>query len=355
MTGIYIASTTPKAGKSLFTFSLGILLQKQGVSVGYMKPLGRHCQKVEDSLGDTDALIAQELLGQTALPHIVSPIMMPKTLHALATQNSTPQNALQTISEAYTAISHGKDVTLVAGTETFPATGSFCGADGLSITRHLNLRTILVEKYDEHTNYDAILYAKSLLKDSLLGVVFNNVPEHALHDVRQNLVPYLASKGVVVHGIIPKDADLMSLRITDLAYGLSGCIVAANQNTHKMVKGFTIGTMQVDNFMVNIRRHQDDVVIVGGDRMDLQLAALYSNCSCLILTGNFTSDNIVRNRAEDLAIPLMVVQEDTYTVARTISHLLKTKKLRTLTQIKHGIALIESHLQTQSLQQAIFQ
>ena len=82
-----------------------------------------------------------------------------------------------------------------------------------------------------------------------------------------------------------------------------------------MVENFLIGTMQVENFMTHFRKHKNSAVIVGGDRSDVQLVALEGNCPCLVLTGNLYPNDIILTRSEVLSIPIVVVRDDTFTVA----------------------------------------
>jgi dethiobiotin synthetase len=137
MAGIYIASTTPRAGKSLLSFSLGVLLQKSGLSVGYMKPLGNLPPKHEERVGDADALVVQEVLGQSVPADVLTPVMLPQNLHGLSIsdQEQEGDKALARIHDAYKQISADKDITLLSGTAAFPATGRFARVDGIRLVR----------------------------------------------------------------------------------------------------------------------------------------------------------------------------------------------------------------------------
>jgi uncharacterized protein len=59
-------------------------------------------------------------------------------------------------------------------------------------------------------------------------------------------------------------------------------------------------------------------VVTGGDRTDIQLAALESSTNCLILTGHFSPNSIVLNRAEDLEVPVLSVDLDTLTTVELV-------------------------------------
>lgn len=341
MTGIYIASTAERAGKSLLTFSLGVLMQRRGLSVGYMKPLGRLPQKKDELLGDADALVVQEVLGQNVQADVLSPLMMPRNLHSL-TLEAPEGSALERVKKAYAAIAEGKDITLVSGSGAFPAAGRFAGADGFALLRALGLKVLLIERFRRGICHDELLLLKDVLGESLVGLVLNDVPDEELRDVKNLLVPWLERSGLAVRGVLAHEPGLTAMRVLDIAHGLGGRVVAGNAQTGGMVTSFLIGTMQVDNFMMHLNRRPGCAVIVGGDRSDLQLAALNSGSPCIILTGNIAPCELIRAKAESAGVTLIVVRDDTYVVARLMTRILRSKKIRDLNQVRLAVSLTEN-------------
>jgi len=59
-------------------------------------------------------------------------------------------------------------------------------------------------------------------------------------------------------------------------------------------------------------------VITGGDRPDIQLAALETSTKCLILTGNLRPSPIILGRAEEVGVPMILVKQDTLTTVEII-------------------------------------
>jgi BioD-like phosphotransacetylase family protein len=321
------------------------------MSVGYMKPLGRLPQKKDELTGDADALVVQEVLGQSMPADVLSPLMMPQTLHALAlAETDAAGAALRRIAECYARIAEGKDLVLVSGTGAFPAAGRFASADGLRLVRALGLKTLLVERFvNGRINYDELLLCKDALDASLLGIVLNDVPETETRNVKKWLSPWLKEHDISLLGVLGHEPDLLAMRVADLAHGLNGRVVAGSSGAARMVNGFVIGAMQVDNFMMYLRRKAGCAVIVGGDRSDLQLAALHSNCPCIILTCNMAPSELIRSKAESMGVTLMTVRDDTYTVARNMARMLRSKKLRDLSQIRIAISLTENGLDLQEI------
>ena len=346
MLGLYIVSTQPRAGKTLFLCSLGLLLQRRGHKVGYMKPVGVELKQVEAGNGDAGALIVQEFLGQDVKPEVLTPVMIPPAWSALTLTRSPDfaENALHSMKKSYQLIAQDNDLTLVSGTGAFPYTGAFAGLDSLAIIETLDLKVLVIERFARGIDYDALLFIKNTLGDRMLGAVLNDIPDAEMPVCNNVLVPHLECMGVGILGVMPHEPKLNRIRSIDLAYVLRGRIAAGSQNAVNIVEEFIIGTMQVDNFVNRMRSSQDCAVIVGGDRSDLQLAALHCSCSCLILTGNMGPNELVRGKADAVGVPVIVVKEDTYVVARHMSRILKGQKFHDLGQIQHGIELVSGSL-----------
>lgn len=347
MVAIYIGSTTPRTGKSLVAMSLGLSLKGDGHSVGYMKPYGQMPRRVDDHMGDEDALLVQEVLDQNAPADLLTPVVAPANIRAALLGGD---NGLDRTATAYAHIAKGRDVMLVGGSGSLFHTGRARGVDGLAVIERLNLKVLLVERFrNGGMDHDAILHAASVLGPRLAGVLLNDIPDSYQRDAEEVLVPFLQERGVRVLGLVPHEPLLHAIRASDLALKLGGRLVSGSGGASRLVEGFLIGTMQVENFMSHFRRHANTATIVGGDRTDLQLVALEGKCPCLVLTGNLPPDDIIRARSEAQGVPVIVVREDTYTVARAMEDILNSQKLRDLVTIRRGADIVAAALDRNAL------
>ncbi len=345
MKGLYIGSTSAFAGKNITTLALGLALQKQGLRVGYMKPVGRLPVVVDESTGDADAMLIREVLGLDAAPDMLTPVIIPQNLRVSRLHEQGSR--MTDVREAYESLAHGRDIMLVGGCGSFLHTGKHKGVDGLSIVRELSLATILVDRFDTTLHYDAVLSIQQALDKALLGVLFNDVPEDFMRDAEDILVPFLRERSVEVLGLIPRDPLLNAIKASELAWRLDGQIISGNAQSQRIIEEFLIGTMQVENFMTYFRRQRNCATIAGGDRTDLQLVALEGDCPCLILTGNIPPNELVRTRADQKGVPVIQVREDTYTVAKRMETILGSQKLRELVKIERAAVLVASVLDVQ--------
>ncbi|SKA72069.1 hypothetical protein SAMN02745704_00274 [Paucidesulfovibrio gracilis DSM 16080] len=339
MVGIYIGSTAGYSGKNLIAAALGLHLQKQGVKVGYMKPVGAMPRREGEAVGDEDAFFMLEVLGLDADPALVTPVLVTRDFKVQAFTDGVG-DLMQGIRDAYAELSRDVDVMIVAGSGAYLDSGAYCGVEGARVARELGCKTLLIDRHFGELRYDTLLRARRELGDDLAGVILNDVPEDHRREVDELLCPFLERNGLDILGVIPSDPVMGAIRVGDLAERLSGKIVSAHQRADRVVENFLIGTMQVENFMTHFRRHKNSAIIVGGDRSDVQLVALEGACPCLILTGNLYPNDIILTRSEVLETPILMVRDDTYTVAKKMETILSSHKLRDTIKVTHGARLV---------------
>lgn len=351
MAGIYIGSTAGYSGKNMVIMGMGLRLQKEGHSVGYMKPVGAHPEERDGIAGDQDAFFVQDILGQDEPPENVTPVLVTQDfkIKAFSGQCDDP---METIREKYKKIAAQNDITIVQGSGSMYA-GRYCNLDGVRVAKELGLKTVVIDRMDKELNYDYLVVLKDALGDNLAGVVLNDIPPHYMNEVKGLLLPFLERNGVKVLGVIPKDPLMGAIKVGDLAERLGGKIISAQSKSNKVVENFLIGTMQVENFMTHFRKNKNSAVIVGGDRSDVQLVALEGNCPCLVLTGNLYPNDIILTRSEVLNIPIVVVREDTYSVAKKMESILSSHKLRDVIKIRQGAQLVSSTIDFTYLKESI--
>ncbi len=340
MVGIYVGATSGYSGKNMIAMGIGLKLQKEGYRVGYMKPVGALPQEKNGVLGDADAFFVQDILGLAENPALVTPVVVDQDFKMKAFTGKC-DDLMPRIKAAYEELGKDKDVMIVAGSGSMYS-GKYCGLDGVSVVKALGIKAIVIDRYVKELNYDYLLSMKERLGDQLLGVLLNDIPPVFKEELDTLLHPFLESKGIKVLGKIPSDPLMGAIKVADLADRLGGRIITAQDKSERVVENFLIGTMQVENFMTHFRKSKKSAIIVGGDRSDVQLVALEGQCQCLVLTGNLYPNDIIMTRAEVLEVPIVVVRDDTFTVAKKMEAILSRHKLRDVIKIQHGSQLVSS-------------
>ncbi len=342
MSGIYIGSTSGFSGKNMVVMGLGLKLQKDGYSVGYMKPVGAMPTEIDGKPCDEDAYFVQDILGLKDDPADVTPVLVTQDFKVRAFSGECG-DLMGDIEAAYKRVSAGHDVTIVAGSGSMYS-GKYCDVDAINVVKRLGLKTIIIDRYQEELKYDYLMAMREALGESLLGVILNDIPPSFMDEVEGMLRPCLERAGVRVLGVIPKDPLMGAIKVSDLAERLGGKVISAHNKADKVVENFLIGTMQVENFMTHFRKNKNSAIIVGGDRSDVQLVALEGNCPCLVLTGNLYPNDIILTRSEVLEVPIVIVREDTYSVAKKMESILSRHKLRDIIKIRQGAQLVSSSI-----------
>lgn len=352
--GIYIGSTGTYAGKNTLNIGIGLRLQKEGLNPGYMKPVGAMPVEVNGMPGDEDAFYVQDVLGIAPQGELVTPIMVTQDfkIRAFNGQLGEPGALLQKIEDAYAKLGEGRDLMMVAGSGNMYS-GRYCGLDAITIIKKLGLKAIVIDRLEHEVNYDTLVTLKDTLGDQLAGVVLNDIPANFMTEVENVIRPFLERNKIKVLGILPTDPLMGSIRADTLAEGLGGRVVAAQRSSERMVENFLIGTMQVENFMTYFRRVSNSAVIVGGDRADVQLVAIEGNCSCLILTGNLYPNDIILSRADALNVPIIMVRDDTYTIAKKMERMLGRHKLRDAIKIRQASQIVSTNLDFGAIREAV--
>ena len=343
MVGVYIGSTTGYSGKNLIAMSLGLRFKKEGLRVGYMKPVGAVPRKENGQPGDEDAFFLQEVLGLRQDPELVTPVVVTREFTVRAFSEDIG-DLMPGIVSAYEELSRDKDVMIIAGSGNLLGSGTYCGLDGVSVSRALGAKALVIDRYQNELKYDYVLRCKEALGESLAGVVLNDIPESYRPEVDELIVPFFRRKGVDVLGVIASDPIMSAIKVSDLAERLGGKIISAHHKADRVVENFLIGTMQVENFLQHFMRHKNSAIIVGGDRSDVQLVALEGSCPCLILTGNLYPNDIILTRSEVLQTPIIMVREDTFSVAKKMESILSRHKLRDMIKVNHGVQLVGAAL-----------
>ncbi len=125
--------------------------------------------------------------------------------------------------------------------------------------------------------------------------------------VKETVKPFLEKKGVTIFGVFPRDKCLESMTVAQLNEILNGKVLCCEDKLDEFVENFLIGAMDVDSALNYFRRTPNKAVITGAHRSDIQLAALETSTQCIILTGGFTTNDVVLGKAQAKGIPILSV------------------------------------------------
>jgi hypothetical protein len=148
----------------------------------------------------------------------------------------------------------------------------------------------------------------------LLGVVINYVPESKIDYVRDNITALFEADGIKVLGLIPESRTLVGVTVEEIVQGLHGKVLTAGDKLSELVENVMLGAMTPDSGISYFSRKPNKAVIVNSERADMQLAAMETSTSCLILTGDVPPLEQVIHNSEIRNIPIISVKSDSLEV-----------------------------------------
>ncbi|MFQ5867690.1 MAG: phosphotransacetylase family protein [bacterium] len=347
MVSLYVGSISEYSGKTLVSIGLGKRFQSDGISVAYFKPLGRLPVRIGKVLTDQDGVSMEEILGLQDSLDLVCPVVLTQdlTIQAYTKKIRSIENKVM---EAYNKISKGRDLVLIGGGGNLDE-GTLLGIPGKKLINRMKAKTILIDKCETDILVDPILAASEVLGENFIGVVLNCVASDRIDYFKRRIVPFLKREGIEVLGMIPQDTLLNAISIGELCDNLGGEILCCAEKVAELVEHFMIGAMNVEGALRYFRKVQNKAVITGGDRPDIQLAALETSTRCIVLTGNLFPSDIIISRAEEQGVPMIVVKEDTLTTVGKIEDLLRRLRVSGKKKVARAVELVNREINFRSL------
>ena len=229
-------------------------------------------------------------------------------------QGATLDRALETSRQ----VGSGADVTIVEG---LSGLRDAVGANSQALAERLDAQVIAVLGYASGAVADEAQRAKGLFGDRLAGVIINGVTRYKMREVESNLAPRLEADGIKVLASIPEDRRLLGMSVEQLAQHLDGRFLSWEEKKDNFVEHFLIGGLVLDWGVLYFDRFENKAVIVRGDKPDIQMAALGTPTSCIVLTAGQPPIQYVQYEAGQEEVPLIQVDTDTLETAEALESL----------------------------------
>jgi len=320
LVALYLVSSEEGAGKTTIGASLGRRWLGEGKKVGYISPV-RVGKEQADS--ESEARFIQQVL---ALTEPVDSLCPPA----------------DKVKEAFASVSRGKDVVIVEAMCCQDSGESQSKAsNGLAET--LKARVIVVVDYSKQLPAGFISCGQGV-GDNLLGIVLNKVPASQLNRVVEEITPSYEAAGVTVLGILPENRALFTLTVGELAASVQGEILNNAENSAELVENIMAGAMVVDSGLEYFGRKTNKAAVIRDDRPDMQMAALETSTRCLVISGGTAPVDIVRYKAADRGIPIVITGSDTDTVIKNIEEALDRARFNQEKKLLKLAEVVEPHL-----------
>jgi BioD-like phosphotransacetylase family protein len=316
---LLVASTEACSGKSATILGIADRLQAKGIQISYTKPVVttdlipgvvNHSAIVSD-----DVRLMSQVLSLPESRTIPPLLRLDEDSISQRLTGKDEQDYLEFLQSSFHP--EDTDLAILEGAADLQE-GSLFNLATAQVAQAMNAGVLIVARYQALSLIDVILAAKEQLGDRLLGIIMNDIPRDRMATVQDVLVPYLERVGIPVFGTIPRNGLLRSVTVKQLVQQLQADVLCRADRLDLMVESLSIGAMNVNSALEYFRKGTNMAVVTGGDRADIQLAALETSTQCLILTGHLPPQPFIVSRAEDLEIPILSVDLDTLTTVEII-------------------------------------
>lgn len=328
---LYVAATRQNDGKTITCLGLIAALKKRVGSIGYIKPVGQRYVEINSHKIDEDALLVKEVYDLKGSVTDMSPIAVPRHFTENYIDNPNRNNLVDLVQECFARISMDKDLVVVEGTG-HAGVGSVFDMSNGDVAAMLGCKVIIVSSGGIGRPIDEIMLNKAMFDAAgvpILGAIINKVEEEKFDKVKSYVTRGLERKGLDVLGVMPYRPVLWNPTVEQLLEDIEGELLSGERGLRNIVGKMVIGAMpphQALDYMT-----PDTLLITPGTRDDLILAAMSSRMlgshkrpcvAGMVLTGGTPPQPKIMELMAKTYIPVILVQDDTYSVASKIAKLI---------------------------------
>lgn len=337
---VYLTTTEPFSGKSIFALGLVNLLASKTDKIAYFKPI---ITVQKDHRDRRLELIKQHF--KLALPY---EDMFAFTIERAFKEINRKNEAalIDTIIDKFQRIRESSDFVVVEGTD-FAGIATNLEFDGnVSVAKNLGIPAVIIVNCAHKTVMQiveqAIATVNSFLAEGVqvLTLVANKVERGKEEEIKARLQEVL-SRDILI-STIPSHMELSNPTMEEIKDSMGAKVILGEKLLTNRVDHTIVGAMQLRNFLQRV--DNNTLVITPGDRGDIIIGALQANISKnfgkisgLILSGGMLPEDSIVQLIEGLetVVPILQVEEATFEVVTEVSNI----KARIAAEDKEKIAI----------------
>ena len=328
---IFLSSIYQNAGKTTVSLGLYQAFKEKKIRTAFMKPIGQQVVNVGDSNIDKDSYLIGEVFHCAKKCKEMSPVTVGRGFTEKYIFNPQKNLLKKHIEDAFKKLIKGKDAIIVEGTGHC-GVGSVIDFSNADVAKLLNSKVVIISEGGIGKSIDEIMLNKGLFdlnNVEVIGVIINKVLPEKYDKVKRALERGLKNKGLKLLGVIPDKPLLSSPTVLQIKNKFKLEMLCGKEGTLRRVKHVIVAAMEPHNMV----HHLEDgtLVLVSGDRVDNILLAVSSHLvrdgknfqiAGIILTGGLVPNEKIIDLLKKSRMPILITDEDTYTVAAKIEHLI---------------------------------
>jgi BioD-like phosphotransacetylase family protein len=308
-------SLNKNAGKTGIIIGLGKAINQK---IGYLKPFGDRLLYRKKRLWDYDSAVISKIFNIEESPEGMTLGFDHSKLRYMYDET----NIIEKIKSSITEVPSGTDVLFIESGKNIMH-GITVNLDALTIAKAADAKLIVVVSGDNDDIADELLYFKQ--NTSLKGIDFAGVVVNKVKDVDDFKMVYediLHKIGINILGIIPYEAELTYPSIQLISDMLMAKVISGEKALDQVVREVFIGAMAGDAAQrLEKFKNKNKLILTSGDRSDMILAAIETQCVGIILTNNILPQPNIIALASEKEVPLLLVHTDTHKAAKKIDQM----------------------------------
>ena len=355
---LYVLNTEPKSGKSAVCLGLMQMLRRSIRKVGFFRPVIN--ARIEGKIDhDIHLILNRFKLGQTHEEAYAYTLEEARDLinqgkHFLLMEN---------ILSRYKELEKKCDFVLCEGTDFIGSDPAFEQDINVEIAANLGSPLILVANGKKKSLKQIIAQTQLSIDNfsekgvDILSVIINRVEVQDSEKILEGIRCQFHDDGDCLTYLIPESPSLGNPTMKDVHKWLGGEIISGREFMDIQVEEYLVAAMQVNNFLEYVSKNC--LVIAPGDRCDVLLGCFstrqsssYPDVAGIVLTGGMHPPESMKKLMQGwsgVPMPILVVEDHTFMVARTITELYGRIDPDDEKKIATALGIFESHVDTDAL------
>ena len=295
---VFVAATRQNDGKTTSAVGLFAAFQKRLGRIGYIKPVGQRFVEVDGQRIDEDTMLIEDTFKVKVPLEAMSPIAIEPDFTRRYIEHANNDFLVKRIHHSFDRAAWEKDFVIIEGTG-HAGVGSVFDLSNARVASLLNSKVILVTGGGIGKPIDEIALNKALFDREgveIVGVILNKVLPAKIEYIKEFAKRGLARLGIDLLGTIPDERMLAAPELTQICEDIDGEYLHLPKDPRSRVEHVMIGAMSSGNVVEEFR--PGTLIITPGDREDIILAALASDC--LPVTGETRSGRRVKGSSADV-------------------------------------------------------
>ncbi len=212
-------------------------------------------------------------------------------------------------------LSVGKDVLLIMGSEHIFFDDASCPIPDIALATELNAHFILVNRYREPSrSIYSILFAKSMLRNRIKGIILNRVPPDKLEQIKNQVIPSLSEKGIPITLALPEDPLLSFQSLREIGEIVNAEILFGVDKLSQPVGQMTVGASDLTGELALFKKVYNKIILLAPFPLQKvkEEPLIHRAIAGILLTGGRKPAPQILKAAEQAGIPLMLATYDTF-------------------------------------------